>query len=85
MDSDCQRCAYLSLRRFRIHHVSNMVDSPLTISTLLRTAIFIWGGFLGGMTATVAGRICNWTARAFSRVNGGMFEAEFRILSTFLG
>lgn len=44
-----------------------------------QNGFFYVGSFLGGMGATVAGPVCDWTARRLSRANRGVFEAEFRI------
>ena len=46
---------------------------------------FYAGGFIGGVLATVGGTICDWTARFLSRLNGGVFEAEFRIPVNVIG
>jgi len=46
---------------------------------------FYTGGFVGGVLATVAGPICDWTARFLARMNKGVFEAEFRIPVNILG
>jgi hypothetical protein len=46
---------------------------------------FYTGGFIGGMTATVAGPICDWTARKLAGMNKGVFEAEFRIPVNVVG
>ena len=46
---------------------------------------FFTGGFLGGMGATIAGPICDWTARTLSKLNRGVFEAEFRIPINIFG
>lgn len=41
---------------------------------------YFWvGAFIGGMLAVAVGPLCDWTARTMARMNGGVFEAEFRI------
>jgi MFS family permease len=44
-----------------------------------QNGFFYTGSFLGGLLATVAGPLCDWTARTLTRLNHGIFEAEFRI------
>lgn len=50
-----------------------------------QNGFFYTGGFLGGLTATVAGPLCDWSARTLTRWNHGIFEAEFRIPVMVLG
>ncbi|KAF6803643.1 hypothetical protein CSOJ01_10774 [Colletotrichum sojae] len=47
---------------------------------------FIWAGALvGGLLAMPVGSVCDWSAAAMSRWNGGFYEAEFRIPVNVLG
>lgn len=47
---------------------------------------YFWvGAFIGGILAVSVGPICDWTARTMARLNGGVFEAEFRIPVNVLG
>ncbi|KAH8909368.1 MFS general substrate transporter [Coniochaeta sp. PMI_546] len=46
---------------------------------IAQNGFFYTGSFLGGLLATVAGPLCDWTARTLTRLNHGIFEAEFRI------
>lgn len=47
---------------------------------------YFWvGPFVGGILAVVAGPLCDWSARLMARLNGGIFEAEFRIPVNVLG
>lgn len=50
-----------------------------------QNGFFYTGGFLGGLTATVGGPLCDWSARTLTRWNRGVFEAEFRIPVMVLG
>lgn len=52
---------------------------------IAQNGYFYAGGFIGGVLATVAGPVCDWTARALARLNGGVFEAEFRLPITGAG
>lgn len=52
---------------------------------IAQNGYFYTGGFLGGLLATVAGPMCDWTARTMARMNRGVFEAEFRIPINILG
>lgn len=52
---------------------------------IAQNGYFYTGGFVGGVLATVAGPVCDWTARTLSRLNGGVFEAEFRIPVNIFG
>lgn len=41
---------------------------------------YFWvGAFVGGILAVGIGPVCDWSARTMARLNGGIFEAEFRI------
>lgn len=47
---------------------------------------YFWvGPFVGGVLAVGIGPICDWSARTMSRLNEGVFEAEFRIPVNILG
>lgn len=47
---------------------------------------YFWvGPAIGGILAVVAGPLCDWSARAMAKFNGGIFEAEFRIPVNILG
>lgn len=47
---------------------------------------YFWvGSFLGGISAVVAGPLCDWSAQAMAKLNKGVFEAEFRIPVNILG
>ncbi|KAB5569915.1 major facilitator superfamily domain-containing protein [Coniochaeta sp. 2T2.1] len=46
---------------------------------IAQNGFFYTGSFLGGLLATIAGPFCDWTARTLTRLNHGIFEAEFRI------
>lgn len=47
---------------------------------------YFWtGAFLGGLLAVGVGPLCDWTARTLAMLNGGVFEAEFRIPVNILG
>lgn len=47
---------------------------------------YFWAGaFAGGVLAVGAGPACDWSAGAMARLNGGVFEAEFRIPVCALG
>lgn len=50
-----------------------------------QNGFFYTGSFLGGLLATVVGPLCDWTARTLTRLNHGVFEAEFRIPIMALG
>jgi MFS family permease len=52
---------------------------------IAQNGFFYTGGFLGGLLATVAGPMCDWTARTLTRLNKGIFEAEFRIPIMVIG
>lgn len=52
---------------------------------IAQNGYFYAGGFIGGVLATVAGPICDWTARVLSRLNKGVFEAEFRLPAISIG
>lgn len=52
---------------------------------IAQNGFFYTGGFLGGLTATVAGPLCDWTARTLTKLNHGVFEAEFRIPVVAIG
>ncbi|KKY29919.1 putative mfs transporter [Diaporthe ampelina] len=47
---------------------------------------YFWAGaFAGGVLAVFVGPLCDWSARALARANGGVYEAEFRIPVNVLG
>lgn len=47
---------------------------------------YVWtGAFVGGLLAVGVGPLCDATARALARRNGGVFEAEFRLPVNVLG
>lgn len=52
---------------------------------IAQNGFFYTGSFLGGLLATVAGPLCDWTARTLTRLNHGVFEAEFRIPIMVIG
>ncbi|OIW33132.1 MFS general substrate transporter [Coniochaeta ligniaria NRRL 30616] len=52
---------------------------------IAQNGFFYTGSFLGGLLATVAGPLCDWTARTLTRLNHGIFEAEFRIPIMIIG
>ncbi|KAH8652987.1 major facilitator superfamily domain-containing protein [Ilyonectria robusta] len=58
---------------------------PPYLLTVSQNGYFYAGSFIGGVLATVAGPICDWMTRLLSRLNGGVFEAEFRIPANIIG
>lgn len=52
---------------------------------IAQNGFFYAGGFIGGILAMVAGPICDWIARVLSRLNKGVFEAEFRLPAISIG
>jgi MFS family permease len=64
---------------------SQIFSVPPYNLNIAQNGYFYTGGFLGGLLATVAGPLCDWTARRMSMLNRGVFEAEFRIPICVLG
>jgi MFS family permease len=52
---------------------------PPYLLTVAQNGYFYTGAFVGGILAVSIGYICDWSARVLSRMNKGVFEAEFRI------
>lgn len=53
--------------------------------TVSGNGYFFAGSFIGGVVAIVAGPICDWITRVLSKLNNGIFEAEFRIPANIFG
>ncbi len=51
---------------------------PYTLD-VAQNGYFYSGALIGGILAVSIGHICDWSARTLSRLNKGVFEAEFRI------
>jgi hypothetical protein len=54
-------------------------SAPPYLLNVAQNGYFYTGSLIGGFTATLAGPLCDWSARLLARMNHGIFEAEFRL------
>ncbi|KAF6809282.1 hypothetical protein CPLU01_15526 [Colletotrichum plurivorum] len=67
-------------------YILSQIYSPPPYGLNIEQNGFIWAGALvGGLLAMPVGSVCDWSAAAMSRWNGGFYEAEFRIPVNVLG
>lgn len=64
---------------------SQILSVPPYNLNVAQNGYFWVGSFIGGLLAVVAGPLCDWSAQAMSKLNKGVFEAEFRIPVNILG
>ncbi|KAK3937843.1 major facilitator superfamily domain-containing protein [Diplogelasinospora grovesii] len=70
---------FLSLFVVSAYITSQIWSVPPYNLNVAQNGYFYAGALIGGILAIFAGPMCDWTARVLSRMNNGVFEAEFRI------
>ncbi|KAJ9139459.1 MFS general substrate transporter [Pleurostoma richardsiae] len=59
--------------------LSQIWSVPPYSLNVAQNGYFFAGALIAGVIAIPAGPLCDWSARALSRLNKGIYEAEFRI------